>query len=92
VGSEVAEVTLRQDFLQVIWFLPVNIITPCVSIPMYRLGDELQARWWPQFRDIASSHRHEHDHAHSSHFCNQYRGAQAQWTWYKTGDPWGQSP
>jgi hypothetical protein len=24
-------------------------------------GDEQQARWWPQFRDIVSPHRYDHD-------------------------------
>jgi hypothetical protein len=26
---------------------------------IYHLGDEQQARWWLQFRDLVSSHRHE---------------------------------
>jgi hypothetical protein len=31
---------------------------------MYHLGDEQNACWWPQFRDIVSPHRHEqHEHA-----------------------------
>jgi hypothetical protein len=38
-------------------FSPVNIIPPWLSILMYHLGDEQQARWWLQFRDVVSPHR-----------------------------------
>jgi hypothetical protein len=31
------------------------------SIIIYNLGNEQQARWWPQFRDAASLHRQEHE-------------------------------
>jgi hypothetical protein len=34
---------------------PVNIISPCLSILIHHLGDEQQAHWWPQFRDVVSS-------------------------------------
>jgi hypothetical protein len=36
---------------------PVNIIPPSLSILIYLLGYEQQARLWPQFRDIVSLHR-----------------------------------
>jgi hypothetical protein len=46
-------------FLRVLRVSPLNIIPPCLSILMYHLGYEQQARWWLQFRDIVSPHRHE---------------------------------
>jgi hypothetical protein len=38
---------------------PVNIIPPWLPIFIHNLGYEQQTRWWPQFRDIISPHRHE---------------------------------
>jgi hypothetical protein len=43
-------------------FSSVDIIPLWFSMLIYHLGDEKQARWWPQFRDIISSHRHAHHH------------------------------
>jgi hypothetical protein len=37
----------------------VNIIPPWLYILIYNLGDEKQAHWWLQFKDIVSPHRHE---------------------------------
>jgi hypothetical protein len=37
----------------------VEIIPPWFSILIYHLRDEQQARWWPQFRDVVSPHRHD---------------------------------
>jgi hypothetical protein len=31
-------------------------------IIIYHLGDEQYARWWPQFGDLVSTHRHDHHH------------------------------
>jgi hypothetical protein len=39
--------------------LPVNIITPWLSVFIYHLEDKEYACWWPQFRDIISFHRHK---------------------------------
>jgi hypothetical protein len=50
----VNKVALVQVFLRVLLFSPVNVITPRLSIVMYHLADEKQARWWEQFRDIVS--------------------------------------
>jgi hypothetical protein len=36
-------------------FSPVDIISKLFSMLMYHLGDEQQARWWPQFRDRVSA-------------------------------------
>jgi hypothetical protein len=33
-------------------FLCIDIIPSWLSILVYHLGDEQQARWWPQFRDV----------------------------------------
>jgi hypothetical protein len=38
---------------------PVNIIPPWLFILIYHLGDEQQARWWLQFRDMVSPLRQE---------------------------------
>jgi hypothetical protein len=59
VGFVVDKVALGQVFSQVLWFSPVNIIPPLVSILIYYLRDEQWALWWPQFKDIISSHRHK---------------------------------
>jgi hypothetical protein len=40
---------------------PVNVIPPFISILTYNLGDEQQAHWWPQFRDVVSPNRHEQE-------------------------------
>jgi hypothetical protein len=37
---------------------PADIFPPWLSI-LISPGDEQQSCWWPQFRDIISSHRHE---------------------------------
>jgi hypothetical protein len=55
----VDKVALGQDFLRVLQFSPVNIIPPWLSILIYHMGDEQQAPWWLQFRDIVSCHQHE---------------------------------
>jgi hypothetical protein len=41
---------------------PVDIIPPWFSMLMYHLSDEQRERWWPQFRDVVSLHRHDHQH------------------------------
>jgi hypothetical protein len=38
---------------------PVDIIPSWLSMLIYLLGDEQQTRWWSQFRDLVSPHRHE---------------------------------
>jgi hypothetical protein len=40
LGLEVNKVALGQVFLLGIWFVPVNIIPPWLSILIYHLGDE----------------------------------------------------
>jgi hypothetical protein len=42
--------------------LPVHIIPPLFSTLIYQPGNEQQARWWPQFRDVVSHHRHDNYH------------------------------
>jgi hypothetical protein len=49
VGFVVDKVALGQVFSE---FFLVNTIPPWSLILMYHLGDEQQARWWLQFRDI----------------------------------------
>jgi hypothetical protein len=49
-------------------FSPVNIIPPWFSMLIYHLGDEQQACWWPQFRDVVSPHQHDH---HQSQLISQ---------------------
>jgi hypothetical protein len=46
---------------------------PWFSMLIYHLGDEQQARWWPQFRDVVSPHRHEH-HYTNCRSCKIYSG------------------
>jgi hypothetical protein len=42
-------------------FSYVNIIIPpCISMLIYHLRDEQQARWWRQFKDIVLLHWHDH--------------------------------
>jgi hypothetical protein len=53
-GHVVHKVTMVQVLLRVLQFSPVNIIPPRLSMLMYHLGDEQQAPWWPQFRDIVT--------------------------------------
>jgi hypothetical protein len=48
----VDEVAMVQDFIRVVRFFPVNILSPWLSILAYHLEDEQQTRWLPQFRDI----------------------------------------
>jgi hypothetical protein len=43
---------------------PVNIILPWFFMLIYHLGDEQEACWWPQFKDIVSPHLHDHHHHH----------------------------
>jgi hypothetical protein len=38
---------------------PLSVSFHNGSILIYHLGDEQQARWWLQFRDIASPHPHK---------------------------------
>jgi hypothetical protein len=54
----VGKIVLGQVLLRVVRYFPVNVIPLWHSTLTY-LGDEQQTRWWPQFRDIVSSHRHE---------------------------------
>jgi hypothetical protein len=44
----------------------VDIAPPLFSMLIYHLGDEQYARWWPQFRDVASPHRHENHQLHGA--------------------------
>jgi hypothetical protein len=57
VGFVVDKVALGQIFLRVLRFFTVSIIRLWISILVYDLGDEKQARWWSQFRDVVSPHR-----------------------------------
>jgi hypothetical protein len=57
-GFVVDNVALGQVSILVLRFSPVNIIPPWLSIHIYHLEDE-QGRWWPQFRDVVSLHRHD---------------------------------
>jgi hypothetical protein len=43
-------------------FSPVSGIAPWLSVMIYHLGDEQEARFWPQFRDIVLPHQHKHCH------------------------------
>jgi hypothetical protein len=61
VGFVIDQVTMGEVFLQVIWFSPVTIIPPWLSILIYHQGDEQTAWWWLQFRDIVSLHLHEQE-------------------------------
>jgi hypothetical protein len=58
VGFMVDKVALGKVFLQVLWFSPVSIIPPRLSITIDHLGDEQQVHWWPQFIAIFSAHQH----------------------------------
>jgi hypothetical protein len=58
VGFVVGKVALGQVLLLVIRFSLISIIPPWLSKLTY-LRYEQEARWWPQFADIASSHRYE---------------------------------
>jgi hypothetical protein len=51
VGFVVDKVALGQVFSQLFGF-PVNIILPWLSMFIYYLGDEQEARWWPQFKRL----------------------------------------
>jgi hypothetical protein len=44
VGFVVDKVALGQASLQVLWFYPVGIIPPWLSVLVYRVGDEQWAR------------------------------------------------
>jgi hypothetical protein len=41
-------------------FSLVNIIPSQFSMLIYHLGHKQWAHWWPQFRDVVSSHQHDH--------------------------------
>jgi hypothetical protein len=41
-------------------FSPGDFIPPWFSMLICHLRNEYYSRWWPQFRDIDSPHRHEH--------------------------------
>jgi hypothetical protein len=57
MGFVVDKLALTKVFLRVFMFYPFKIIhRGCILL--YHLGDEQQARWWPQFRDIWR-HRHQ---------------------------------
>jgi hypothetical protein len=45
------QVALGQVFFRVLPLSPINIIPARLSTLIYRVGDEQQARWWPQFRE-----------------------------------------
>jgi hypothetical protein len=51
VGFVAEKVAVGQVSLRFLRISPVSIISPCVSILMYHLGNEQHARWWPQFKD-----------------------------------------
>jgi hypothetical protein len=55
----VGRIALGQCFIVVIPFSSVSIIPPWLSTLIYRMGDERQARWWPQYTDMFSSDRHK---------------------------------
>jgi hypothetical protein len=46
-------------FLRIFLFFPVKIVPPGLSMLIYHLVDEHYDRWWLQFRDSVSPHRHE---------------------------------
>jgi hypothetical protein len=48
---------------------PVSIIPPWLSIPIYHLRDEQQARWCPQSRDIVSPHQYEQHNVNIKSRC-----------------------
>jgi hypothetical protein len=58
VGFVVERVVPGQVSLRVLRF-SINIIPPWHSILIYCLMDKQQACWWPQFRDVDSSHQDE---------------------------------
>jgi hypothetical protein len=44
-----------------IWWKKIRVSLVDIIPPwFYMLRDEEQARWWLQFRDIVSPHRHDH--------------------------------
>jgi hypothetical protein len=55
----VGKVAMGHISLRVLRSPLVNIISPCLCIFIYHLRDEYYARWWQEFRDIVSPHRHE---------------------------------
>jgi hypothetical protein len=61
----------RSNCQRVFWWTdllsPVDIIPPWLSVLIYHLGVEKQARWWPQLIDIFSPHRHYHHHHHQAY-------------------------
>jgi hypothetical protein len=59
VGFVVDKVALGQVSDRAFRFYPVNIIQPWLSILIYHLQDQQQARCRPPFRDIVSLFWHE---------------------------------
>jgi hypothetical protein len=59
VGFVMETVALGQVFLRFLQSSLVSIIPLLLSILIYHLGDKQQVHWWPQFRDIVSTHQHE---------------------------------
>jgi hypothetical protein len=54
IGFVMDKVALGQVYPRVLQFSPVRTIRSWLFILIYYLGDEQQAHWWPQFRDIGS--------------------------------------
>jgi hypothetical protein len=54
----VDKAALGQVYPRVLQFSPVRIIRSWLFILIHYLGDEQQALWWPQFRDIGSPDQH----------------------------------
>jgi hypothetical protein len=48
----VNEVALRQVSVQMLCFFPVNIIPQWFYMLIHHVGNEQEARWWPQFVDV----------------------------------------
>jgi hypothetical protein len=59
------KVALGQDFLQVLWFHPVYIISPWLSMLIYHMGDEQ----WPQFGGVVSPHLREQQQQSTGIVC-----------------------
>jgi hypothetical protein len=56
---------------------PVYIIPPWFSMFIHYLGDEQKGRWWSQYRDVVSPHRHDDDDNDHRHHYKLYT------TWLK---------
>jgi hypothetical protein len=59
VGILVDKVAMGLISPRVLQFFPVTIIPPWLFILIHHTGDEQYARWWLQFKDVVSPHRHE---------------------------------